>query len=163
MQAVKKLYNYMIGVVCIVLITCFFVCIHNTCLKKSEIQEYVNIANSLTAEQVLQKHFDFQNNKKLNLIKYTVTDKNAEIDFSSSKSHNINIISVREIGYDSLAKRYLPNSTAYFDVTSFDVEFEISPKRNESDQNIIKYLWRYILVKETENSPWLIDSWGVNF
>ncbi|MDF9408338.1 DUF4829 domain-containing protein [Pelotomaculum isophthalicicum JI] len=52
--------------------------------------------------------------------------------------------------------------TKPYKVIIFDVDFELKRKLNGIDQDeSIKDIWKYILIKQKENEPWKIDDCGV--
>ncbi len=130
--------------------------------KEFEIDEYKSISSSLNAKEVLSKHLYFKKEQKLHLFKLTVTEKHNRVSFITDDSQHFEVLTINEIGYDNLAKNYLSNTSNFYDITSFEVLFDTKVS-NITQESYDTFAWRYILVKETEKSPWLVYDWGVNF
>lgn len=159
---VKMLYRYaLLCFGCIVLM--FLINMGCVSYKKNKgISEYKSIAYTLTAEEILQKHFDFLINKNEYMLKHTMTPNNHKINFDLKNLRNFDVLSVEEVGYDSIAQSYMPEDVVPVDATSFNVEFEVEYKKVKQQDNG-RYCFRYVLIKESKDSPWLIADWGVNF
>lgn len=130
--------------------------------NRVETKEYQKTAPTLSPEEVLQKHFFFKQNKDEHLLKLTIAEKRSQTDFMLNNLLSLKILSIDEKGYDTIAQQYLSKNNSCFNATSFDVQFEVKYKKPLTMDDGI-YTWRYVLIKEQQNSPWIIYNWGVNF
>jgi len=126
-------------------------------MNPKEHKEYIEYLKTLTPEQVIQEHFRCKNEKdtqKLNLTKYK-GDANTVWDLGNIIS--IKILDIQELQLNDFDKKGYEDN--FFKVKGFSVRYEVQFKV-EKQQNNGTYTWRYFLVKETIDSPWLIHSYG---
>ena len=148
----QRFYRYVIilALVCVILIPLIYLSLNN----KQE--EYPNPMD-LSAEEVVINHFKYKNEKKLNLLKTTVVDKYKRTDWELNTLDYVEILSINEVVEDIIPSDY--HAEGAYDFKLFEIEYEINFKK-ETTQTSGVYVWAYHVIKETEDSPWLITDWG---
>ncbi len=154
-------FKQILTVIVLLIIFIFAVICYSYHIKKTSIDDYNSVANQLTAQEVLIKHFQFQNEKKDYLLDLTLSDNQKDVDFKLHNIDYIEIISIEEKGYDDIARDYVPDNFTG-KITSFLVKFDVRYISEGQDSNGVKTL-RYILLKENANSPWVVYNWGIDF
>ena len=117
------------------------------------VKQYEHNRVFLSAEEVLVKHLSFWKNRQSALFKLTVSSKYEDMVFHDEETPKI--LRIESVENDEITYAYL-QGVEVKETESFDVYFE-------SDSGEGEYLWRYVLCKEQENSPWLVYAWGVDF
>ena len=118
-----------------------------------QVKQYEHNRVLLSAEEVLVKHLSFWKNRQSALFKLTVSPQYEDMVFHDEETPEIRMI--ESVENDEITYAYLQGMEVK-ETESFDVHFEGNSGEGE-------YLWRYILCKEHENSPWLVYAWGVDF
>jgi len=123
--------------------------------REEEIQNY----KLLTAREMLETHFKFKTEGKENFLGLTVHESRRNTIWELKNIRHLNIISIEEMGYE-FAQEYIATND-FHEMDSFIVEYEIKFWITKQ-QNNGTYEMCYVLIKESENSPWLVYTWGVN-
>ena len=148
----KHLYlcTVILVLICAVLAPIIYLSLHN---KQEEYQSSVD----LSPEEVVINYFKYRNEKNLNLLKATVIDRHKRTNWELNTLDRVEILSIEEVVEGIVLSDY--HAEEAYDFKLFEVEYEISFKK-ETTQRSGVHVWRYSVIKETEDSPWLIDYWG---
>lgn len=156
-----KTYMKPITFAIIMIITIILIIHINAINKKNNIlKELELLEKSTNPVEVLEKHLMYKKQNRRDMIYTTMTHHNRNMDLNLD---NISFFEVIEIAEkkDELTQSYI-DSLSPFEVTSFDVTFEIKYHEEKENNNGI-YTYRYIIIKEEKNDPWLVYTWGINF
>ena len=121
-------------------------------------KKYKDYLSSLSAEDIIREHFKNKNDNNVSKMKETLTDRHKSFDSSQPNLEYIKIIDLN-INETETKKAYDDYHDNYVSVLVYDVTYEVKYRKvKEQDEGI--YTWRYTLVKEHEEAPWLIDEFG---
>ena len=126
--------------------------------QQKEVQEYLEVMSTLSAEEVIEQHFKWKNDQNLEGLALTMyAEEISEVDFTNIKS--VELLSISNVD-DSMtlsqslkATEWFPNN--FYDSKIFIVEFTIE-RRAQYGHNDGWNEFIYILVKESEDSSWKI-------
>lgn len=129
-------------------------------------QHTVHKTNELTAEQVVREHFHWRNAKNVSRVEETLTQTRRGIMWDFDKLEYLTLLSIEEDQSEIMKNGYMTSGRGSLlkpsAVKVFKVEYEVKYKGGYgSGQESGRYTWYYILIKEKEDSSWLIDDWGV--
>jgi PBP1b-binding outer membrane lipoprotein LpoB len=123
-----------------------------------------------SAQTVVEKHFQYNNEKNKTKLLTTLTEHwNApNVDWGFENLNNIKIVTIEEEKSDTVRRRYLNNGrgsiygTAEENLKVYKAKYEVKYKKDGiGPQNSGTYVWWYFVIRKDENSPWLIDDYGV--
>lgn len=122
------------------------------------------------AQTVVEKYFLYKNEKNKDKLLTTLTEHyNApNVAWGFENLNSIKIIDIQEEKSDSVRKGYLNNGrgrvhgTIEKNLKVYKVRYEVKYKRDGvGPQDSGTYDWWYFVIRKDENSPWLIDDFGV--
>ncbi|MGL5346933.1 MAG: DUF4829 domain-containing protein [Peptostreptococcaceae bacterium] len=113
------------------------------------------------AKTVICNYFDYRNNKDINSLSSLLVNQDIPNSLESeiNDTQKISLISITEEKNDSIKKAYLRNDiqSSTKNVKVFKVSYEIQYKSKELSYKDGIYNSWYFLIRENENSNWLID------
>lgn len=122
------------------------------------------------SKSVVENHFIYQNEKNKDKLLTTLTNhyKQGNTDWELDNLGSIKIVNINEELNEGIRNNYLRNVRGSINnITSknlkvYKVDYEVKYKRDGiGPQDSGTYEWWYFLIRENENSPWLIDDFGV--
>lgn len=122
-------------------------------------------ANLAASENVVKEHFKWWNEKNINKLNTTMTEGNKSISWNLENIDYVKIISIKEDLSSNVKKGYMENGNGKYlkpqEVKVFAVQYEIKLKDdNKGPISSGKHIQYYIVIKQSKNSPWLIDEIG---
>jgi hypothetical protein len=111
--------------------------------------------SNISAEQVVKDHFKWRNEKNLAKLEETLTEKRKGIQWNLDNLEYVKLLEIIEV------TNSITNPKPKENTKVFKVKYEIKFKEEKGPQNSGTYEWYYFVVKEQQNSPWLVDDWGV--
>ena len=124
-------------------------------------QELELVKKTTNPIEILERHLMHKKQKKKDLILTTMTHHNKNMELKLNNISSFEVLKIVEKKNDALAQSYI-SSISPFAVTSFDVTFKIEYYKEKENSNGV-YTWRYIIIKEEMDSPWLVYTWGIDF
>jgi hypothetical protein len=144
--------------VCLSIIFALASCERSTSERGEEMQEFNAIASSLTAREMLDRHFQYKIGSNSPLLNLTTHESQRNGVWNLRNLKRLDILSIEEKWVDESQQDFYSDRN-FFAATSFIVEYEVEYKR-EKQQNNGRYTDFYVLIKEHEYSPWQVYSWG---
>lgn len=152
----------------LIIIFCLVVIIFSGCSEEST--KISDTSKKDSAQTVVEKFFQYKNEKNKKKILTTLTDHwNApNMVWGFENLDSIKIISIEEEKSDSVRKGYLSNGRGSVNNTTeenlkvYKVKYDVKYKKDgigPQDSGI--YDWWEFVIRKDENSPWLIDDMGV--
>lgn len=132
----------------------WFLCLLVALLTSCSLQTSTD-NSSISAEQAVKDHFKWRNEKNLAKLEETLTEKRKGIQWNLDNLEYVKLLEIIEV------TNSITNSKPKENTKVFKVKYEIKFKEEKEPQNSGTYEWYYFVVKEQQNSPWLIDDWGV--
>lgn len=123
-----------------------------------------------SAKIVVEKHFQYKNEKNKDKILTTLTGhwNTPNIVWGFENLDSTKIISIEEEKSETVRKGYLSNGRGNINGTTennlkvYKVKYEVMYKKNGiGPQDSGTYAWWYFVIRKDKNSPWLIDDFGV--
>jgi len=121
------------------------------------------------SKSVVENHFIYENEKNKDKLLTTLTNhyKQGNTDWGFDNLDSIKIVNINEELNEGIRDSYLRdgrgsiNNTTPENLKVYKVDYEIKYKRDGiGPQDSGTYEWWYFLIREDENSPWLIDDFG---
>ncbi len=117
------------------------------------------------AEDVIKEHFKWWNEKNINKLNNTMTKDLSNISWNLQNTDYVKLINIKEELSGNIKDGYMNNGKGKYikpkDVKVFAVQYEIKLKDdNKGALTSGKHEQYYILIKQDENSPWLINEMG---
>lgn len=120
-----------------------------------------NKAQQLTAEETVKFYFDKMQKKDLSGMESVIADRMKGRNFELEKLKSVNLLECKEeLNEDNIMYEdaWFPNP---YEIKMFNVVFTIEYEDGygggfDNDE----YIWQYYLVKESEESDWVIVMWG---
>jgi len=117
-------------------------------------------------EEVIRRHIQFLNEKNVDAAESClVKDRRNQIDWQFDFQKSIRLISLTEETNPDVAKSYMETGRgsithpAKLKVFLVEIQREYNSEAFYFEADRDK--WHYFVVRQTEESPWLIDDWGV--
>ena len=129
-----------------------------------------NRVSSYSAQTVVEKHFQYRNEKNKEKLLTTLTKHwdNPNMKWEFENLDSIKIIDIEEERDERIKRGYLGNGRGNINgvtednVKVYKVKYEIKFINDEvGPQDSGTYTWWYFLIREDNKSPWLIDDFGV--
>ncbi len=123
--------------------------------------------NEIPPDEVIRRHFLLLNEKNVDGAESCIVpDRRNQINWDLESVEYRKLISLHEDTNEAVLKSYMETGRGTlinsFSVKVFQVVFEVKCKEKQcSGLTDGEYTWNYFLVKQTEESPWLIDDWGI--
>lgn len=122
-------------------------------------------SGELEAKELLEEFFSAHNDKDIEQMNRFLTKDRQSIQWEIDKLNYIKIIEIYEDDDGEISESYLTYGRGQeinpFEVQSYRVKFEIDFEGGfGSGLTNGVHEWNYTLIKETEESKWLIDDWG---
>jgi hypothetical protein len=139
---------------------CFIICtVIIGCGKSSGYKE-------ILPDEVIRRHVQFLDEKNVDAAESClVKERRNQIDWQLDHKKHIRILSLQEEKNDAVAKSYMETGrgsiTHPYQLKVFKVALETEYTSGTFLFDTDKDNWYYFVVKKTEESPWLIDDWGV--
>ncbi|UOO38077.1 DUF4829 domain-containing protein [Oscillospiraceae bacterium CM] len=126
--------------------------------------------DTTAARQVVEDHFKFLEQKDQEGVLSTLADwyKQSNIDFKFENQESIKVISIDLETDTKYAATYLKNGrgtvtgVSTLDLRVFRVIYDVEYK--DDSIGVMpsgRYTWRFFVIRQNEQGPWLIDDYGV--
>jgi hypothetical protein len=124
-----------------------------------------NAIDLAMAETVIKDHFKWWNEKNINKLNNTVTRDLTGISWGFENIDYVKLININEELSSNVRDGYIKNGKGKYiqpkDVKVFTVQYEIKLKdSNKGPTPSGKHEKYYIVIKQDENSTWLINEMG---
>lgn len=118
------------------------------------------------AKQVVTNFFKWYSEKNLDKMESLMLKQRKGIVWQLDKLEYVKLLKIEVDTAERSKKNYLTTGGGSllkpYDVVIFNTEFDIKFNGGfAAGMDDGKYGWNYIVVKEKENSPWLIADWGM--
>lgn len=126
---------------------------------ESETLTEIKEDTKMSAEETVKKYFEYESEKDINGMNSLLTDRKKLDQNAVADVESVRIISCKERSEES--DWYEPWYENPYAHTCVDVTYEIVFKDGSMEGQSGTYTWQYYLIKESENSDWLIAEYGV--
>jgi hypothetical protein len=115
-------------------------------------------------DEVIRRHIQFLNEKNKDAAESCmVKERRNQIDWQFDSQKSIRIIDMKEEKDSAFVYSYMKTGRGSITHPAKVSVYKVSLERQFNEYTGMEDInfWHYFVVKQTEDSPWLIDDWGI--